>query len=76
MDDPANAFDAMHQSWIPKAPKDTSGLPDPAHAGSFDGLTGADFMALSDPGQAVPDQGYRSIPECDAPTKPKCKEEQ
>ena len=46
----ANAFDQMHQSWIPSVQKQAMGTITPANSGMADGLTGAGFMALLDPG--------------------------
>lgn len=49
--DPSGAFDRMHQSWIPEKPQtESSGVPSLQDADKFDGLTGAGFMALPDPG--------------------------
>jgi hypothetical protein len=48
--DPSGAFDQMHKSWVPDRPQmASSGVPSLAEADRFDGLTGAGFMALSDP---------------------------
>ena len=48
MSDPSNAFDKMHQSWIPDQPRQAIGTITAANSASFDGLTGAGFMALGD----------------------------
>ena len=50
LSDPANSFDQMHQSWIPTEPKQAAGTITPANSGTADGLTGAGFMSLADPG--------------------------
>ena len=49
--DPSGAFEKMHRSWVPNRPQTAStGVPSLAAADRFDGLTGAGFMALPDPG--------------------------
>ena len=61
--DPSGAFDQMHSGWVPKRPETTSsGIPSLATADRFDGLTGAGFMALSDPGsESTPLQMHRRL---------------
>ena len=50
LSDPANAFDKMHQSWIPNQPKQSMGTITASNSASMDALTGAGFMSLPDPG--------------------------
>ena len=50
LSDPSNAFDSMHQSWVPNAPTQAMGTVTPQNSASLDAFTGAGFMALSDPG--------------------------